>query len=192
LIHTDFMRTLFVFATRFENQLKKIPEETGEILITGIGKVKAAVQLAKKLQKTRFDRIVNLGICGTVSKAIPLLSIFAINKVIEGDSTGLPAAPAFDLSLIPDNPFPKATLVTQNSVIRTEKQRNHIQALKGDLVDMEGSALAKTALEFKIPFFSFKIVTDYAEEKVLEEVMKNCLPASKELCRQLFKLFFLK
>ena len=52
-------------------------------------------------------------------------------------------------------------------------------------MDMEGYALAKTAQVFKIPFYSFKIVSDHADENTYQHVRENMVKASQLLCEQI-------
>lgn len=167
-----------------------MPDGEGDVLITGIGKSNAAYGLAKKLREGHFERVVNLGICGAVDEGIPLGSIFSIRKVVEGDRLFSGRPSFFEIPVIPESSFPSAVLVTQDGVMRSEKQRNHIKGLGAMLCDMECFALAGVAAQFKIPFFAFKAVSDHAEENAHEAAMKNATRVSKELCRQIFNLFF--
>lgn len=181
------MNNLFVFATRFENQLSnKIP--TDNILIAGIGKLNSAVNLIYKLKDQEFDAIINLGICGSVLDSIKPMTLCTIEKTIEGDLDPLIKRKPIELPIFQNNGFEKFTIVTQDHAILNESGRKHVLSKGGQLADMECFALAFTAKKFNIPFYSFKIVSDNADEFAVKNIKDVILNASKILCEKIEKL----
>ena len=178
------MKTLFVFAIPLENQLPKTPASF-DFCITGIGKVNAAAHLSKALSEKKPDRVINLGICGCVDPGISPLSIFAVSRILEGDRDFY--SPKHDILLpsLPSCSFPSSILMTQDKAITRPEQRLHVSRKGATLVDMEGYALAKVAQVFKIPFYSFKIVSDHADENAYDHVRENIVKASQILCEQI-------
>lgn len=176
------MKTLITVATRTENQFNPLPKDT-DILITGIGKLNAAIRLALKLSEKKYERIINVGLCGCIDKTYPISKIFSIEKVIEGDLEPLLGRSEIPLFPLSGNSFEETLLVTQDRAVLTEDQRNHLKGFGAFLADMECFALAKTAKALKIPFHAFKIISDHADSSTLENVRKNALSGSTILCR---------
>ena len=181
------MKTLFVFALPLENQFSPAFSSC-DSCITGIGKVNAAAHLGKALSMKSYDRIINMGICGCVETDIQPLTIFEITRIMEGDRDFYSPKQDILLSRFPSSPFFTSTLMTQDKAITQEDQRLHVSQKGATLVDMEGYALAKTALIFKIPFHSFKIVSDHADKNTFAHVRENIVKASKVLCEQIAPL----
>ena len=181
------MKTLFVFALPLENQLPKALLSY-DCCITGIGKVNAAVHLSKALSEKACDRVINLGICGCVNPDIQPLSIFAVSRIMEGDRDFY--SPKHDILLpcLPSCTLPSSILMTQDKAITRPEQRLRVSEKGATLVDMEGYALAKTAQIFNIPFYSFKIVSDHADENTYNHVRENIVNASKLLCERIISL----
>ncbi|OVE73604.1 hypothetical protein BVX93_01215 [bacterium B13(2017)] len=178
------MNILFVFATKIENQLNSNKYDS---IITGLGKLNASISLSKAIHSNKYDRIINLGICGSIDESIPLFTIFSISKVIEGDKDVFKGKNYLKLPTITNN-LKTETLITQDRIIKNESQRNHISILGGKLVDMECYALAKTANAYKIPFYSFKIVSDYCLESSLKDIIIIAKKASHILCEAILTL----
>lgn len=181
------MKTLFVFAIPLENQLPKTLSSCDHC-ITGIGKVNAAAHLSKALSEKAYDRVINLGICGCVDPDIQPLSIFAVSRIMEGDRDFYSPKQDILLPSLPSSTFPSSILMTQDKAITQPEQRSHVSKKGAVLVDMEGYALAKTAQVFKIPLYSFKIVSDHADENTYNHVRENIVKASQILCEQIASL----
>lgn len=178
------MKTLFIFAIPLENQLPTTLASCDRC-ITGIGKINAAAHLSKALSEKTYDRVINLGICGCVDPNISPLSIFAVSRIMEGDRDFYSPKHDIVLPVLPSSTFPSSTLMTQDKAITRPEQRSHVSKKGATLVDMEGYALAKTAQIFKIPFYSFKIVSDHADENAYDHVRENIVKASQILCEQI-------
>lgn len=53
---------------------------TGSILITGVGMVSTAFYMAKAFARDTYDITINLGVCGSFDKAIPLGAVLHVTK----------------------------------------------------------------------------------------------------------------
>ena len=140
-----------------------------KVLLTGIGKVNAASQLAAFLATNKVDAIYNLGFAGA-SKPYMVGDIVLVEQASYHD---------FDLTLfgykkgqVPG--FPDVFL-SSTKLIEDAKQKIHNlktgQLFTGDyfmteekeesfVVDMEGAALYHVAFEKNIPILSIKVVSD--------------------------------
>ena len=53
---------------------------TGAVLITGVGMVSTAFYMAKAFGKENYNLVINLGMCGSFDKAIPLGAVLHVTK----------------------------------------------------------------------------------------------------------------
>ena len=151
------------------NDIYKQKDEDFDLLLTGIGKVNAAMKLSQYLANHRPDLILNIGFAGG-NIAYHVNDVVLIDKVFYHD---------FDLSLfgykkgqVPG--FPEYFQTPQNLY---EKIKKHIPNIKmgnlhtGDyfmtepvhepaVFDMEGASLYHVAHYYQIPIVSIKIISD--------------------------------
>ena len=163
------------------------PEDKVILQKSGIGKVNAALQAAKMISEYHPDAIISTGCAGgngddiniqdvVVSAQIAYHDVYcgeAIGHSVYGQVQGLP--PRFDadpdllqkaISLqIPqslDISIHKGLIVTGDWFVDTkEKMREiigHFQEAKA--VDMESAAIAQTCHIYKVPFISFRVISD--------------------------------
>ncbi|MBU1140893.1 MAG: 5'-methylthioadenosine/S-adenosylhomocysteine nucleosidase [Firmicutes bacterium] len=140
-----------------------------KILLTGVGKVNAAMVLADFLAKNEVDAIYNLGFAGAtqpfdVGDLVMVteasyhdfdLSIFGFNK---GQVPGFPTNFTSDMNLIKkiDQLLPniKTGHLYTGDYFMTENLDDAC------LLDMEGTALYQVAYHNHIPIISIKVVSD--------------------------------
>lgn len=134
------------------------------VLVTGIGKVNAAVAVALTLAEATPSRVVNLGTAGALSD--DLAGTYVIGTVVQHD---LDDDALFDLTglrfgeplrLTDDGP----TLATGDVFVADTSTREAL-ARRADLVDMEGYAVARAALAAGVPVTVVKQVSDRAGEQ---------------------------
>jgi len=170
--------------------------EDWNILYTGVGKVNATYKLTQKFGKfgsyIPYDLIINYGTAG--SRKSPIGELVDCTKFIQRDMDvrGLgfmkhqtpyespngmvilyrtePPSPLF-------NPIGKNyTCGTGDSFVESlEKGDSNI-----DVFDMEAYALAKVCRYYKVPFISFKYITDGANESSPKDWEKNLADGIKE------------
>ncbi|MFI1505296.1 nucleosidase [Streptomyces sp. NPDC020597] len=143
-------------ATHFDDSLP--------VLITGMGKVRASVELAWALSSARPREIVNLGTAGSLGGS--LSGAVEVSRVIQHDLRdevlhrlsgvcyGRPLT-------VRSEPGP--TLATGDCFVADGRTRT-LLAERADLVDMEGYAIASVAERFGLPVRIVKYVSDQADE----------------------------
>lgn len=139
-------------------------DDTFPVLITGMGKVRAAMELTLALSSARPREIVNLGTAGALKAS--LSGLLEVSRVIQHDlpddvlrrlsgvSYGRP------LTLRPET---GPTLATGDAFVTDGRVRD-LLAERADLVDMEGYAIASVAERFGVPVRIVKYVSDRADE----------------------------
>jgi adenosylhomocysteine nucleosidase len=161
---------LFVAAMKEEVKLFYNQEtENVKVLLTGIGKVNAAMVLADFLAKNQVEAIYNLGFAGA-TEPYEVGDLVLIKEAMYHD---------FDLTIFGHEKgqvpgFPALFLSNDSLVKQIESQFQSIKTgrlLTGDyfmtkkqekscILDMEGAALYHVAYKNNIPIVSVKIVSD--------------------------------
>jgi len=189
------MRVLLVAATTLEAAeiMEKVllPETIFrhhiEVLITGIGMVNTAYQLAKKLNSEKYDLAINIGIAGSYDQNLQLSDVVEVIEETYADM-GVEAASGFEdlktmgfvnfqvgktpfFNRIP-NPkpsntsIPKVTSLTMNRVSGTHEAISQtMQRWNKQLENMEGAAFFQVCLQEKIPFYVFRGISNYVEPR---------------------------
>lgn len=141
-------------------------------LITGIGKVNAAYELSKAIQKKRPSLIVNLGSAG--SNQFKKADIVSCTQFIQRDMdvrglgyalyetplSGIP--PVLEYGLAWEG-LPQGICGTGDNF-----EMSHAGSLY-NVVDMEAYALAMIAMKEKIPFLCLKYISDGADDNAAED-----------------------
>ncbi len=160
--------TLVVAATRAE--ARYVPSGA-QLLITGIGKVRAATALARALSTADADRIrqvVNVGTAGALHDHHS--DIFVPSAVIEHDISSVELTamgfPMIDRWELPDG---DGTVLASGDTFVADPVRRAELAARADLVDMEGCAIAYVSAEFGVPCRLVKVVTDGADEGSMQD-----------------------
>ena len=137
------------------------------ILVTGVGKVNAAIATATILGAQSPShipsQIVNLGTAGALVDGYSGIHVIGtvtqhdLNDAAIFELTGLHCSPPLELEA--DGPV----LTTGDQFISNESARRTL-AEHAQLVDMEGYAVAKAALSFEVPVMLVKQVSDSANQ----------------------------
>ncbi|MDY6808417.1 MAG: nucleosidase [Actinomycetota bacterium] len=162
--------TLLVAATRAE--ARHLPAGA-RLLITGIGKVRAATALTRTLTDARrgidqpIAQVINIGTAGALHETHT--GIFFPSTVIEHDISSIELRamghPMVDRWELPDG---DGTVLASGDTFVADPVRRDTLARHADLVDMEGSAVAYVAAEFGIACRMVKIVSDTADEGAMD------------------------
>lgn len=139
------------------------------IIVTGVGKVNAAMKLAEVIQNERIEVIINLGFAGA-SGDYQVNDLVFVNHAQYHD---------FDLSMfgyqkgqVPGYPpYFESDHVWKEYVYKKIPNLKEGLLFSGDyfmtklddgnhLYDMEGAALYQVAHHFHIPIFSIKVISD--------------------------------
>ena len=158
--------------------------EDYDVLYTGVGKVNATLKLTLKFGKfgsyIPYDLVINYGTAG--SRKIKKKQLVDCTKFVQRDMdvTGLgfmkgqtPFENLVPIILDYDhgkfNPIGrKASCGSGDNFV--EDKTNYY----GEVVDMEAYALAKVCHHYKVPFISFKYITDNADEHSPKDWVDNC------------------
>jgi len=179
-------RLLVVMALEVESQ--GLFERAGiEVLYSGLGKVNAALALARRLAELRAreappDLVVNFGTAG--SRTLAAGSLVSCHEFVQRDMdvTGL----GFALGETPFEalpaklPFPKVFEHLPEGVCGTgDRFETGELKLACDVIDMEAYAYAKVCLLEGVPFASAKYVTDGADGAAAGDWQDNLPHASR-------------
>ena len=134
------------------------------VCITGPGKVRSAVALARALTEAPAQRVVSIGTAGALRDGLPG-GAHRIGRIIEHDFDTAAIEHLTGRRYDPDIALGEGlTLATGDSFIADASTRVAL-AERADLVDMEGFAIAHTARAFRVACQMFKIVTDSADDR---------------------------
>lgn len=161
-LHFPVSDTLFVFA--LESEAGKAFDEKNK-LITGIGKVNAAIELTKEIHSRKPKLIVNLGSAG--SKNFNKGEVVCCTKFIQRDMdvrglgfslyetplSGIPPVLEYGLKM---NSLKEGICGSGDSF-----EMNHSETVY-NIVDMEAYPLALIAKKENIPFLCLKYISDDA------------------------------
>jgi adenosylhomocysteine nucleosidase len=147
------------------------------LLVTGVGKVRAAAALASVLARQRPSRVINLGTAGGLREGMSGTQVAGRVEQYDFDDekifglTGEHFGAAIDLGV--SGPV----LGSGDSFVDSAATRAGLLARGIDLVDMEGYALAFTAQQFGLPVTLVKVISDPADEgaaKTWRESVDDC------------------
>ncbi len=142
-----------------------------DVLYTGVGKVNAALTLARRLAEIRcagngLPLVVNMGTAG--SRSIPAHTPVAATRFAQRDMdvSGLGFAPGttpFDATPAIIEFPPVFTQLRPVLCSTADSFATHRHEISGDVVDMEAFALARVCLAENASFGCVKYVTDGAD-----------------------------
>jgi adenosylhomocysteine nucleosidase len=143
------------------------------VLITGIGKVNALYHLMDYLTRHKVDWVVNFGSAG--SRKYPLEDLVDSTRFFQRDMDATPLnlklgkTPYENKIPVVLNFDPYHFPVKYNALCASGDSVVSCKELPYDLVDMEAYALAKLCYWKKLPFISYKYITDSANDQVKDE-----------------------
>ncbi len=148
-----------------ESEAAHVPEDM-ELLITGVGKSLAAVQVTRAIcEHPRRDElvVVNIGTAGALRDDVTGLHEIGtvINHEISAEEIrqiGLDPREVIEL------PGERDAALASGDVFVTDPAVRIALAERADLVDMEGYAIALACAELGVPVHLVKMVSDNADE----------------------------
>lgn len=164
---------------------KQPGEGRGEALITGVGIAATTYALTKKLQTSRYDLVLQVGICGSYNRNLALGDVVFITSDQFGDLGAEDHdqyIDIFDMGLFKNDtpPFaggklrtpllpihstitlPMVSGLTVNTVSGSERTiQLRSQKYACDTESMEGAAFHYVCLQEKIPFAQVRAVSNY-------------------------------
>ena len=152
-----------------------------DVVLTGIGKVSAALSVTKAIAERRPSFVLNVGTAGALHD--DLEGAFTIGRVVEHDLDhrflrGLTGEDSVgEVVLDPDEPI---TLATGDAFVSHPDLRAEL-ATRAHLVDMEGFAVARACQVAGVPCRMVKVVSDTASE----EAARSWVDAADLTARQI-------
>ena len=150
------------------------------IMECGIGKVNAAVGASELITRMQPDVVVSTGVAGGIDKEVFVMDVVAASQVVYhdvwcgmgneyGQVQGMPPKFACDERLVQVaaslvSPVPvHVGLICSGDKFVTGLQE--LEAIKADFpeglaVDMESGAIAQVCYLYKVPFISFRVISD--------------------------------
>lgn len=184
------------------------------LVLSGIGKVNAAVSTSWVIHQFAPDCIINTGSAGGLGKGLKVGDVVIGETVahhdvdvtafgyVWGQVPQLPAAFASDENLI--HQAEKAAqvfegaAVTQGLIVSGDRFvhssegvteiRSHFPEVKA--VEMEAAAIAQTCYQLEVPFVIIRAVSDSADEKAdisFEEFLKTAAVSSAKMVTEIVK-----
>ena len=150
-----------LFAIALPEEAQYVPPGV-RVCITGPGKVRSAVALAKALTDAPA-RVVNIGTAGALRAGLPA-GAHHIGRIIEHDFD------AFAVERLTGRRYDDDIVLGEGLTLATgdgfiaDPTRRAVLAERADLVDMEGFAIAHTARELGVECEMLKIVSDSADD----------------------------
>jgi len=158
------------------------------IAISGIGKVAAAVACHALYKDFKVKEIINAGACGALQdeKRFRQGEVFCITSAAEGDHENpiKPSQPIISDGQI-DWDLPAARLMTCDRPVFDSELRAAL-SISGDLVDMEGAAIARVAAMYDVRWSMVKGITDLAGPIDQADLKRNLTAVSEKICRLLW------
>ena len=157
------------------------------LLRTGIGAENAQRVLNRYLDQFQPEKIINIGTAGALNLGLQSGQIFSITGII--NAADVDKIKIMQLQELKNTK--SAILLTIDNPVLDEVCRNDLyNKFKADLVDMEGYYFAKIAAQQNIPFYSVKIITDFADRSAETDFLNNYKIFSKRLSNFLFENLF--
>lgn len=154
--------TLFVFA--LDSEAGKVFNHTRKV-ITGIGKVNAAIALTKAIQEKKPKLIVNLGSAGGYgfSKGEVVCCTKFIQRDMNAQGLGFKKfeTPLSGIPIVLENGLKMDSLKEGICGTGDSFEMNHINT-EYNVIDMEAYSLALIAMQENIPFLCLKYISDDA------------------------------
>lgn len=192
LVTTPRGEKLLVFAHHDEaTAFAEVPH-----LITGIGKVNAAVLLSRALAAGEVSEVIVLGTAGMLDDTLDLETVYQVSSAVQHDFEFVSptiqlgekghlalhkgSLASADLEDIPgatgptrvveerQSQIPTATIATGDVFLTDDADRERIGG-EAALVDMETYAYARACVAFHVPLRVFKVPSDRADGETTHE-----------------------
>jgi 4-hydroxybenzoate polyprenyltransferase len=167
--------------------------ERGIVLISGMGKEGAGLATQHLITKYHVSIVVNAGICAATIDKIKVGEVFRVEQIREENSESSQAQE--DISVgedkllripnkLPLLHLPKARLITVETPVFEPERKKQIRKW-GELIDMEGAAIAGVCAEYDIPCYLVKGVSDHADHNGKQAIQDNIESVSEKIAQEL-------
>lgn len=159
-------------------------------LVTGPGKVRAAYELTRALDRGGYDEIVVVGTAGGID-AGARGDVWEISEALQHDVTDLEGTVGRHVSL-PERVWTgsgDATIATGDSFVNDPATVARIAALGATLLDMEAYVYIWVASQFEVPIRILKSISDDGETDALTDWRETVAACSARLWQRFDELF---
>lgn len=116
-----------------------------------------AVEIARGREK--LTGLVSTGFCGALDPALQVCDIFIPTELIPGrDRQGAPVQPPASTK----RPHKSGMLLSTGHVASTAAEKSEFRETGAAAIEMEAAAVAQKAIEYNLPFYCVRVVTDTA------------------------------
>ncbi len=160
-----------IFATEMEAQPfldRGVPEGT-VVSISGMGLEAARIAAEKLVKDEGCTTLINAGVCGALNNRLKRGGVYRVSSV---STEELKAAVNVGVGL------GLKRLVSVDEPVFESARKKELSKY-GELVDMEGYAVARVCEAFDIPCILIKGVTDFGDVSGKEDIQKHITPVSE-------------
>jgi 4-hydroxybenzoate polyprenyltransferase len=152
-----------------EGVVVEISEEMG---------LEAARIATEKLVERGCTSIINAGVCGALNNRLERGAVYRVSMVsMEELKAAVNVGVGFGL---------KKLVSVERPVFEPERKRE--LSKYGDLVDMEGYAVARVCEEHSVPCILIKGVTDFGDGEGKDDIQKHIAPVSETVAEAVLKI----
>ena len=158
------------------------------VVVSGMGKVAAAAAAQALILTGNVTRLINAGACGALcdNNDLAIGNLVRISEAIEGDHEIFgKRLPPVTCSPQEFGDLPAMRLVTSDRPVFDSQIRAAFSQW-GDVVDMEGAAIARVARYYQVPCTLIKGVTDNAQAYERRKLLENLTTVSEKIARTLW------
>jgi len=169
-----------LFATQMEAQpfLDRGELDGVVIVICGMGMEAARIATEELIEKHEITTVINAGVCGALINRLERGAVYRVSMVsTEHLKAGVNVGIGVGLK----------RLVTVDEPVFEPKRRKELSKY-GELVDMEGYAVARVCEAHDIPCILIKGVTDFGDGNGKEDIQKHIAPVSETVAEAVVKI----
>lgn len=156
------------------------------LVISGIGKVSAAIAAQAAIDKYSPEYVLNFGTAGGLSEEVSAINFYAVNECCQYDFdlTAIDNVPVgyiqdydtvfFNVNTEGLNFLPKIKLATSDRFTCMKRDVATVKRLGCSVSDMEGCAIAQVCTSNGVKFYSIKAISDVLGSGIqAEEFLRN-------------------
>lgn len=144
------------------------------VIISGMGMESARQACRELIERHAVCEVINAGVCGALVEGLDRGSVFAVSSVIDGAQPARACSLALDMAPGVER---KRLVTVQAPVFDADRRAAMAQA--GELVDMEGFAVADVCRERHIPCCLIKGVTDFGDQNGKTDILRHLASVSE-------------
>lgn len=134
-----------------------------------------AQRCAQALIALKVNALVSFGVAGALSPDLKVGDVVLVSEIIER-STGQ----KIPVNQLNSNQHPKMSMVSVEAPVLQAQSKSTLAHQTGaHAVDMESAAIAKVALQSRVPFYCVRVISDSSGTNLPEEVLALMHPQAK-------------